>query len=645
MAAVTAQPTTNGPVRFPGARPFRGDEHEIFFARDREIRQVVEGWQRHRVTLLHSSAGAGKTSLLQSGVLPRLGAASLPVGHPAHAPAVPVAAFPGLAPWTFGLLCSWYPFESPAKVAAVPMSDVIRRQWHAGPSPILAAIDQAEFVFGESDWAHGHRERLTGELAEAMAKISELHLLISVRDEHLGEARKLASALSDDIVEVGLDQLDRDAAREAVRRPLGGTGEVAAESIVHELCTIREPWARRSRATSVVDPAILQIACARLQADQLIDAGLPAEQLAAEIDRALAEHCAQALATVAADHRIRAADLLGWVRTTFAGESSRPPGQGIQDDALAALEDWHLLRRRPTADGMRWELRHPRLIAALHLLGDRLTPPERPDPRSRFQQAERALADGDFELARRHIDGAIRSRGEANLRFLADARCFLGNLAHHQGNAVSAADHYGAAAELYEALQDTAAVGRLLTALGRLRLNTDAAKAVGELRAAADRLPNDPTVQTGLGEALWQAGQIRAALAVLDGVLTRDGDTIEALRSRGEILADLGEAESALRDLSRIDHEARPGTQAAWVLAQAMHPTTLESRDLDLRDDSESGPELLRVARVQQLRGRARDAAELAERAVNATRPPLPPQLQDKAHQLMHHPMKRQETT
>ena len=66
-----------------------------------------------------------------------------------------------------------------------------------------------------------------------------------------------------------------------------------------------------------------------------------------------------------------------------------------------------------------------------------------------------------------------------------------------------------------------------------------AKEAAAQLRAAADRIPHDSVVQTCLGQALWHAGQPKAAMAILSGVLGRDGGDLDALRSRGEYLARL----------------------------------------------------------------------------------------------------------
>ena len=52
-------------------------------------------------------------------------------------------------------------------------------------------------------------------------------------------------------------------------------------------------------------------------------------------------------------------------------------------------------------------------------------------------------------------------------------------------------------------------------------------------------------------------------------------------------------------------------------------------------DAGDSGPALLRVARVLELRGDAHTAADLAQRAVRARRPPLPRHLRKEAERLM----------
>ena len=81
-------------------------------------------------------------------------------------------------------------------------------------------------------------------------------------------------------------------------------------------------------------------------------------------------------------------------------------------------------------------------------------------------------------------------------------------------------------------------MGQTLLAQGQL------AEAVDELRAAADRMPHDLMVQTELGWALWEVSDLWCS-GCLTGVLAIDGGNPGALRARGEILADLGDARNA----------------------------------------------------------------------------------------------------
>jgi len=61
---------TGGPYK--GLLEYHLSDTAIFFGRDKDIREVLQRLQRDPLTTLHSESGAGKTSLLQAGVSPRL---------------------------------------------------------------------------------------------------------------------------------------------------------------------------------------------------------------------------------------------------------------------------------------------------------------------------------------------------------------------------------------------------------------------------------------------------------------------------------------------------------------------------------------------------------------------------------------------
>ena len=61
-----------GPNPYVGPRAFQEADQGAFFGRETEVRQLLSLAVARRVVLLYAPSGAGKTSLLQAGLLPRL---------------------------------------------------------------------------------------------------------------------------------------------------------------------------------------------------------------------------------------------------------------------------------------------------------------------------------------------------------------------------------------------------------------------------------------------------------------------------------------------------------------------------------------------------------------------------------------------
>ncbi|HEX2062538.1 MAG TPA: hypothetical protein VHK90_17490, partial [Thermoanaerobaculia bacterium] len=57
---------------YVGPRPFERDDAERFFGRERDARDLASLVVAHRVVLLYSASGAGKSSLVNAGVYPVL---------------------------------------------------------------------------------------------------------------------------------------------------------------------------------------------------------------------------------------------------------------------------------------------------------------------------------------------------------------------------------------------------------------------------------------------------------------------------------------------------------------------------------------------------------------------------------------------
>jgi tetratricopeptide (TPR) repeat protein len=650
MGSLSSPPGDPDTFPYPGLRPFVEKDRGRFFGRDEELRELSRMWRRNRITVLYGGSGVGKTSLIHAGVLPWLAGEAvnvLPVGAVSRAFTFPTAALPEHNPYTLALLSSWSPAESPTMLSGMSIGAFLRRQRHTGrfgePLPTLVAIDQAERLFRNAD------PDLIGpfsdELIEALKHRPDTHLLLSVREDHLEDALQIVKLLGSEFcAQFPLPPLDRRRALGATVRPLEDVGRRLDPELAARLIdALVLPSADGS--SEAVEPVLLQVVCRSLWERLPADVRVLTDRMLPDMTEALEALCAHVATAVAANHGTRPGRLVSWLRDTFLRPSGRVTVRegsthtsGLANSVVHSMEDGYLIKGW-WRDGARWyELRHPLLVAPIRRLVTAPWPNPPSDPAGRLTAAKAALSEGDSTLARRHAEGAVAACGRGDMRIRGEAESLLGNIAHEQGDVKVAIEHYRTAASVFEALQDTPAVGHLLAAVGRLRLAQGRrGEAVEELEAAVGRTPNDPTVQTGLGRALWYAGQPKAALAVLDGVLRRDGDAPEALRARGEILADLGEAASALRDLDRIDRRASPSARAARALALAtLSKVEAARRELadTLAEATGSGPVLLRAARIERLCGDTRAAARLAARALEADDPPLPPHQRGEAAQV-----------
>ncbi|GGM72646.1 hypothetical protein GCM10010106_18810 [Thermopolyspora flexuosa] len=624
---------------YPGTRPFGTRDAPRFFGRGREAEELAGLWRRNRVTVLYGPAGAGRTSLIAAGVLPLVGTPgdeAPPVGRVSYRTVFPVAALPEHNPYTLALLCSLAPHEPVTDLVGWSLRDFLRRwprrtdSWGRRP-PLLVAVDQVEELFADVSHAPGRdrrRRAFVEELAEALDEHDDLRLLLSIREGHLDELAAYERTLGG-FARFRLAPLDPEAALEAVRRPLEATARSyapgVAEGIVEDLAA----------GTDRVEPALLQAACAALWRALPPDLRVitaDAVRAHADVGASLTYFAGRVLGEVAERTGGSFLDLAAWLRAVLGGQATAGEAT-VPGPVLRMLEDRHLLARTP--DGYR--VRHPRLIPALRAV----TPsaPEPADAGTYLRDALQAMARGELSLAERLADVALRVTPGDELRARAEAEILLGNIAVERGITDEAESRYHAAAALLEACGDTAAVGRLLAAVGRLRLaRGDGAEALEELRAAAERLPGDLTVRTELARVLWQLGQPQGAVTVVNSVLSAKGNVPEALRARGEFLADLGDAEGALRDLAQVRRRLPAITRAAHALALArvgrFEPARREI-DEALTEAPNSGPVLLYAAQVEALRGEPDAADALARRAEAASEPRLYPHQRGKARLLL----------
>jgi tetratricopeptide (TPR) repeat protein len=641
---------------YVGLRAFQADEQGLFFGRTKESLDIARIWRANKLTVLYGASGVGKTSLLQAGVIPTLDRDRFdvwPVGRIRPHPVFPVAAVTGSNPYTVALLSSWAPGEAPSSLTGVTILGFLDRQnerqdRYGDPIPMLVAIDQAEELFNGLPQRQNFLRMFVAELADALREREGVRLLLSLREDYLAAVLPYEQQIAGrSRTRLRLLPFGHDAALEAVRGPLRGTvlsfEAGAAEELVTDLRTVKVTNALGEESTVIVDsvePVQIQIVCSALlnslpQGISVITSSHVREH--AVVDRFLASFCSLALSAVAKAHDIAAARIRSWLQQTFVTElgTRGTTYEGIDQTAgmpnavVRALEDRHILKAEYRS-GTRWyELQHDHLIR----------PIRQADPEEHLKAAWLARTDGDWDLVERYAVQAIRVFGADELRVRADAEYLLGEVAQERSQPDEALEHYRTAAGLFEVLQDSAAVGKLLAAAGRLSLARGLHNdAVTDLRAAIVRIPGDLDAHTDLARAMWHTGQPRAAVAVLNGVLNLESNVMAALRARGEILADLEDVEGALRDLDRVRHDQEPSTLAARALALALSGRldAAQQEAADARANGQNhGPVLLRTARVLALSGEREEALLVAAVALTATDPPLPPHLRDYAQRLV----------
>ena len=639
---------------YPGSRPFRRADRARFFGRVAQAASLAELWQDNRFTVAVGAVASGKTSLVNAGVFPLVTASRadvLPLGRLSYGETFPFAALPEHNPYTLAVLRSWSPDEVVTRLVGRTVRDYVRSRADGHDGPVLAAIDQVEELAADSGPRLSYRRLFLAELAEAMEEEPRLHLLLAVRNEAVDIVADVLGPGARHLV----TPLSRQDAIEAVAGPARYTSrsydEGVAEAIVTDLQTSRIAPLRGGEhyaTEDYVEPAILQVVCAHLW--DALPGGLnliTRRELRryGDVDAALASHCGRIVAAVAEDHELPVTRLRAWLQSTFITElgtrgtvyEGAAATAGMPNAVARALEDRHLLavERR---SGARWyELLSDRLIEPV-----RRAPDERPpstEPAEYLRAAGRAMVLGELDLAERYANETVRTSHDTDLRLRAEAGSLLGNLAYEREKPEEAEKRYRKAANLYEAVRDTDAVASQLAAVGQTLLaQGELMSAVTQLRSALDRAPNDLVLQTELALALWQLGEGRGAVAVLTAVLEKDAGNIAALRARGEILADLGEARAAMLDLERVTTHARPSTLAARGLALAqLDDLAGARREIEdaLAAAPRSGLALWYAARVSMLDGDKAEARERASRAVDATDPALSPQHREAARKFV----------
>ena len=637
---------------YVGHRPYTAAERQSFFGRASDAVAIASLWSHNRLTIVQGSAGVGKSSLINAGVLPLLDDIKfnvLPIGHLTLRSAFPVAAQFDHNPYTNALLSSWAPAQTLNQLSRTTISGFLRLQQRHRPVPVMAAIDQFEELFHGAAERRADRARFYRALMEALRHHPDLHLLIITRKEW-STNNEFLQYLDPD-AEFEVSALSREAAIDAARLPVSRTARTfpiaAAEFLVDQLSMTRAgpPAADREAAgDEKVNATYLQIACSCLWEAlpdnlHIIDTIAVKEYL--NLDGCISDFASGVIARTAVYYNLDISELATSILETFAygnvlsSVAITSSGSKLISSSVAqTLEDYHILCSDVQSGNLFYELATALLIFPLRVASRALETTSRPSGAAisaidLIDDAKRAFSLGELDTVGRIATDAIQSLPIDDRQGRAEMETLLGNRAYLNGDFQKSHDSYAKSAKLFEMLQDQHAVGQLLAAIGNLQMRDwDLAAAIMTLQSAVIRLPAEDGIKIELARAFAVSGEPNAAIAVLESVPTTKADVGggDARILRGEILVDLGESARAIRDLEEVPLESVPSVHAAKALALAelgRFSDAEKAIEQALEVGHHSGPVLLRAARLRALRGDRSGADSLVSEALKANEPKL----------------------
>ena len=382
---------------YVGPRAFGRKDHDIFFGRDREARDLCSLVVAHPIVLLYAASGAGKSSLLNAGLVPLLeekhGCEVLPSARVSGQLPAAIQDSDVKNIYAFNVLSSWVsqsvaPEELLKSDIAAFLGMHPHRKDEAG-EPVLRVVifDQFEeiFTFAPERWPE--REGFSRQLAAALEADPLLRVVIAMREEFLGQLRTYTPLLVQSArTRFHLEPLGPEAAQQAVEGPLGQTNRKiepeAARKLVEELLKVQVTGARGEPVETTgrfVEPVQLQVTCRRLWNSLPADVQTITPALVktfGDVNEALKQYYEDALRAAAKKSGVSEDRLRLWVEhylITPGGTRGMVyrgvERTGFEEDAIpnAAVDvlenEKHLIRAEVRPGGEQWyELTHDRFV-------------------------------------------------------------------------------------------------------------------------------------------------------------------------------------------------------------------------------------------------------------------------------------------
>ncbi|MEM7345463.1 MAG: hypothetical protein AAF485_14575 [Chloroflexota bacterium] len=408
---------------YVGPRTFSEEEADLFFGRDREARDLLALILSERLVLFYAQSGAGKSSLINTRLIPTLrdkeGFEVLPVGR------VSGELPPGIAPtavrniFTFNLILSLNQAEteegldSLRQFTETSLADFLQGDDDPSPEatqdeaeytyeivPHVLVIDQFEEIITTNLARWPERIGFFEQLSEVMSRHPNLWIVLTMREDFVTALDPYLQYLPNRLrARFYMQRMGYRSALEAIQEParLGGRPFTvdAAQALADNLRRIRTNQTMEiSQADTItpgtlkrteeglgtpslgqfIEPVQLQAVCYQLWENLKEHPGETITeqdiQESGDVDTALAEFYEQALSQTTMQTKSTELTLRDWFENQVITEAGtrgtvyrgKAKTAGLSNSAVILLADQFLLRAEIRAGGTWYELVHDRFV-------------------------------------------------------------------------------------------------------------------------------------------------------------------------------------------------------------------------------------------------------------------------------------------
>lgn len=383
---------------YVGPRPIQ--QGERIYGRDAEIHELFHLLQGRRIAVLHSPSGAGKSSLVQAGLIPRLVQARFDVWKPIRVNLDPRAldVDDGVNRYALSAMISLEEElpeahrRSPRELATMDLATYVRtrpRRKRRSKSNVVLLFDQFEEALTADPLATEAKRAFFRQLGELLrpARANEVDAqtywaLFIVREDYLAAFSPYRDLIPTRLANTfRLDLLGLDGAREAAVEPAASLGKRfdAVDKLIADLATVnvQEPDGTTVACKGIhVEPVQLQVVCRRLWSAMPDGATVITEEhLSAygDVTTALSAYYDSAVEAASKGEPDVERAIRDWVdqqlisggiRAQVRREAER--SGGLDNELIDAMRESYLVRSESRAGAQWFELAHDRLVTPVH---------------------------------------------------------------------------------------------------------------------------------------------------------------------------------------------------------------------------------------------------------------------------------------